>query len=150
MNNNKVSYKEVSIKLKKIQESKFYYNLDFQCDCDKLDEDNLPYKIEVKYNISYDLPKDIFYINVSICYKDEDNLILEAENRFTFKIKNLGSLIKVQDDDTFSLKVDFLPTLINVAVGTMRGVIFSKTNSSPLSDFPLPMISMSELIDSIH
>lgn len=145
MKNKKFDFKEISISLKKIQDCKFYYNLDFKCNQESLKEDKLPYNVIVKYFLSYELEEDLFYINISIIYEEKDNPILEAENRFTFHIKELKKLIKVQSSTSFALEVDFLPTLINVAIGTMRGIIFSRTGSSSLSDYPLPMISMNEL-----
>ncbi|NYI49970.1 hypothetical protein [Macellibacteroides fermentans] len=145
MKNKKSDFKEISISLKKIQDCKFYYNLDFKCNQESLKEDKLPYNVIVKYFLSYELEEDLFYINISIIYEEKDNPILEAENRFTFHIKELKKLIKVQSSTSFALEVDFLPTLINVAIGTMRGIIFSRTGSSSLSDYPLPMISMNEL-----
>ncbi|MDH6357142.1 hypothetical protein [Parabacteroides sp. PF5-9] len=145
MKNKKSDFKEISISLKKIQDCKFYYNLDFKCNQESLKEDKLPYNVIVKYFFSYELEEDLFYINISIIYEEKNNQILEAENRFTFHIKELKRLIKVQSSTSFALEVDFLPTLINVAIGTMRGIIFSRTGSSSLSEYPLPMISMTEL-----
>jgi len=144
------SFKEVNIRLKKIQDHKFYYNLEFECDSEKLDEEKFPCDVEIKYHISHDLEEDLFNINLLICYKKDKTLILEAENRFVFCIKNLKDFINVRNDTTISLNVDFLPTLINVAIGTMRGIIYSRTGSSSLSDFPLPLISMNELMNKAH
>ena len=146
MKSKKAEFKEISVSLMKIQDCKFYYNLDFKCDKDELEEGKLPYSIIIKHQISYDLQNDLFYINLSVGYEDKNNLILEAENRFTFHVKGLKNIIKIKSGSLFSLDVDFLPTLINIAIGTMRGVIYSRTGSSPLSEIPLPMISIEELM----
>lgn len=148
---NDSSFKEVSIRLKEIQDRKFCCNLKFECLLEKkIDQEKFPFDVDIKYHISHDLEKELFNMDLLICYKEIDTLILEAESRFVFYIKNLGDLIDVRDEATFSLNIDFIPTLINVAIGTMRGIIYSRTGNSILSHFPLPMISMNELMDSIH
>ena len=148
MRKEKTDYKEINISLKKIQDYKFYYNLDFSVTKKKIEEGMLPYNVTIKYNISYNLEENFFYLNLSISYDDNNILILEAENRFTFQIKDLKSLIKIQSDKSFSLEVDFLPMIINIAIGTMRGIIYYRTSSTPLSEFPLPMISLNELANN--
>ncbi|MDF9829333.1 hypothetical protein [Parabacteroides sp. PF5-6] len=150
MKNKNSGFKEISISLNKIQDCKFYCNLDFKCNREALEEGKLPYKILVKWNFSYNLEEDLFNIDLSVGYEEFDTqaLILEAENRFVFHVKDLRSLVKIQNENSFSLEVDFLPTLINIAIGTMRGIIYSRTGSSSLSEFPLPMMSMNELINN--
>lgn len=48
---------------------------------------------------------------------------------------------------TISFSKEIVPTLLNITFGALRGVLFEKTKGTALEAYPLPLISMPDLVD---
>lgn len=84
--------------------------------------------------------RDILSLNFGVKYEVKGKTALETMYKFTFEIVNLNNYI-IKDDEN-SIKINYImPHLLNVAVGTMRGIIVVKTAGTQLSKYPLPLIN---------
>jgi hypothetical protein len=96
-----------------------------------------------------DIGNEIFVLDfiVSYKYKSTDNILLSLEYKFVFKVKDIKNIAQKLEDG-FEIDDDFLASTINVAIGTMRGIIYSKTSGSELNKFILPLFDTSKIIVS--
>ena len=72
--------------------------------------------------------------------KNEEAIILELQTSHIFEIIDLNNLVEIKDDVITDVS-GITPTLVGIAIGTIRGLIISKTAGTPLADYPLPIIN---------
>ncbi|MBQ5979423.1 MAG: hypothetical protein IJL58_05335 [Bacteroidales bacterium] len=71
--------------------------------------------------------------------------LLDLDSSYDFSVPDLGSLIHIKDNG--ETEIESIPAhLLNVAVGTARGLIVSKTAGTPLSKFPLPIVDIPKML----
>lgn len=69
---------------------------------------------------------------------------------FQMKEESWSKLLHTPSNEIIVPK-DFLMHLSVISVGTCRGILFSKTEGSPMAKFILPMINLREMIlDDLH
>ena len=87
--------------------------------------------------------------------KDLDTLsrwmtrIMEKAEQDTGPLKPVVEELKnfIEKDDSGNMHVSsIVPHLINVAVGTMRGILLIKTSGTKLAGYPLPLVNVEELL----
>jgi hypothetical protein len=116
----------------------------------KMDENSQDKEIQIGFStrIQTDEENNLFTLHFGIRYILSGELLLESIYKFVFEVKDLKSFIVIKDDK--SITVDSLmPHLLNVAVGTMRGILVVKTAGTSLSKFPLPLIDANKLSISL-
>lgn len=127
--------KNVSIKLSSIQESKFLYNTDFNYSL--LQEQLLQIELDMTTNSTLD--KNLFHLGVNIKYLHKDIVLLEVGVLFNFEVVPLTSvLITINGKSSFPENI--LMNMLNTAIGTTRGIMFLKTQNTPLKKFILPLL----------
>lgn len=77
-----------------------------------------------------------------------EDIILESIYRFTFAVINIDRFVKINKDGSITI-MHLMPHLLSVAVGTMRGILVVKSAGTSLSRYPLPMIDVNQLNDSL-
>lgn len=93
--------------------------------------DTNSHKLTVDAGVKY------FFVEQTLC-----ELIISI----VFLLEPFDSLIKIDSDQrTISFSAEFIPTLLNAAYGTLRGVLSEKTKGTPLAAFPLQMAQIDEL-----
>lgn len=90
-----------------------------------------------------DSEKDRLALTFGTKYEADGETVLQCTYRFEFEIKGLSDFI-VSKGDTVTIK-RVMPHVLNVAVGTMRGILVVKTAGTRLSDFPLPIVDTVQL-----
>lgn len=142
----------IKIALEKIQETEFKQKLDYEYDKIKPQKEEFPFTIAVANKFDHNLDQNVFKVEVTIMYEDEknDTIVLESGAVFTFYIQNLKDIITVDDENGFTLKVDIIPTLQNIAIGTLRGIIHVRTQGTPLANYPLPPINTMDMAKSMQ
>ena len=72
-------------------------------------------------------------------YAVEKTPLLECRYAFTFNVNPIDAVVKIEKD-----KIE-----INVAIGTMRGIIVAKTAGTSLAKYPLPMLDAQAVLHSM-
>jgi hypothetical protein len=94
---------------------------------------------------------EIFKFNTLVQYllETESEPTLSLETQIIFKIKNLEKVVINKEDEQLQIDDDLLKTLMNISLGTTRGILATNTKGSPLSKFPLPIINPKELLSNL-
>jgi hypothetical protein len=88
-----------------------------------------------------------FNVNISALYEFEGKEILEYGVAVSFVIENLPNYLEINDKQ-FKVNPDFVPVLLNTAIGALRGMISLKTASTVLAGHPLPLIDLGQMLKS--
>lgn len=132
--------KEIQMRLLSVDEVRFLMSLD------KLGDKPNPDTIQIGFssNVDVDINNNRFTLIFGIRYVVEEDVILECIYKFSFDVVDLAEYISYDEDKTMSIQ-HLMPHFLNVAVGTMRGILVVKTAGTVLSTLPLPMIDINEL-----
>ena len=112
--------------------------------CGEIDEIG----IELGFNVKYSM--DMRRIGVSplltlMSENDDKLLILELFCEFEVHPDDWQGMIT---DNRLIINKDFLGNLISQSIGTLRGVLYCKTEGTSYSNFVLPSVSISELVNT--
>lgn len=98
--------------------------------------------------IEPDVKNDTISIVFGIRYLLKDDVVLESIYRYSFSVIDLAKYITVNDSNTLTIS-HIMPHFLSVAVGTMRGILIVKTAGTNFSKYPLPIIDINALNDSL-
>lgn len=79
---------------------------------------------------------------------DNGTTILECRYNFRFEVQNLHEFINTEKD-TVTIH-GLMPHFLNIAIGSMRGILVVKTSGSPLSKYPIPITDAAVLSKMLH
>ena len=129
--------------IKSLEEQKFELSSSIP---ESLDGD----KLEVRYLIETEILRSQEKVKVTtgVKYSMEDQSLCELIVSAVFGVEPFSDIIVIDDKKkTVSFTKEVIPTLLNITFGTLRGALFEKTKDSPLVVFPLPPISIPELVE---
>lgn len=129
----------IQMKLLSVEEVRFVMLPDEINDNLKSDDILLGFSNEV----ITDIDNDIITLVFGIQYESERKKVLESVCRISFNVNNLTQFIV--NDGKNSMITHIMPHLLNVVVGTMRGILVARTAGTILSKYPLPMINVEQL-----
>ena len=111
----------------------------------KVGDNVKPDAIQIGFStqIQPDVENDIFNMIFGTRYELDGDVVLESIYKFEFEVKDLRQFI-VNNNQNITGK-HIMPHLLNVAVGTMRGILVVKTAGTNFSKYPLPMIDVNQL-----
>ena len=103
-------------------------------------------KICFSYNLNPDPENDKILLTFGVRYNIADDVtVLESVSAFSFEVLDLKNFI--EKDDSGNMHVSSMVAhLLNVAVGTMRGILLIKTSGTKLAGYPLPLVNVEELL----
>lgn len=112
----------------------------------KIAKDTPPESIQLGFSCQTqaDVTNDAISLVLGTKYELGGEVILECVYRFEFEVKSLSQFVAVNADGNITVS-HIMPHLLNVAVGTMRGILVVKTAGTNFSKFPLPMIDSIQL-----
>ena len=94
------------------------------------------------------MAENVITIIPQIRYLHLNTKLYEASVEINFSISSLSALIDIDPENrTLEMKVDILPTLLGIAYSTLRGIVYTRTLSSPLESFPIPAIDIKVLAE---
>lgn len=116
----------------------------------KVTENVRPGNIKLGFfnQIQPEVESDKIALIFGVRYELEDDKILECVYRFEFRVNGLDRFITTHDKEGITVTY-IMPLLINVAIGTMRGILVVKTAGTNLSKYPLPIIDSVRLTQSL-
>ncbi len=101
------------------------------------------------FNFSIDHKNEIFRIRSIVDYSviEIKESVVSLEVDVIFHVKNLKEVVTT-NEETKKMEVnnDFLATLVGVCIGTIRGVLSTKTKGTLLAKVPLPIINSKEFV----
>lgn len=141
--------KEIQIRLVKVKETSFFLNSSLLEKIETKDLNNL--QIGFGLNIKPEMLKNTLNISLIVKYQsspNEDDKILEIETSNIFEIIDMEGLIE-DKGDKIEDKAGITPTLVGIAISTIRGILVAKMTSTPLEDYPLPIVNPTELCNNL-
>lgn len=141
--------KEIQIRLVKVKETSFFLNSSLLEKIETKDLNNL--QIGFGLNIKPEMLKNTLNISLIVKYQsspNEDDKILEIETSNIFEIIDMEGVIE-NKGDKIEDKAGITPTLVGIAIGTIRGILVAKMTSTPLEDYPLPIVNPTELCNNL-
>lgn len=122
----------------------------FMMSPDRISDNLDPSELQMCFSnqIEPDVNNDTISIVFGIRYLLKDDIVLESIYRYSFSVIDLAKYIKVNGDNTLTIS-HIMPHFLSVAVGTMRGILIVKTAGTNFSKYPLPIIDINALNDSL-
>ena len=127
---------KIQVRLVSVSEVKFMLNLDEALLAKS--EPNGP-NIGFAHAISVNKEESMITLIFGVQYAVEKTPLLECRYAFTFNVNPIDAVVKIEKD-----KIE-----INVAIGTMRGIIVAKTAGTSLAKYPLPMLDAQAVLHSM-
>ena len=128
--------------LSNIQETRYMINGDIEKKV--ITSEKLSCQIGVK--ISHNLEKNILAIETIVSYnledKEESFDLLELGVLFNYNIPNLANCISRINNEIKFNDESLLINLLNINIGTIRGILFTKTKGTCLEKYPLPLLGL--------
>lgn len=116
----------------------------FMMSPDKMDNKLDDVRVGFSNNVELDSGKDRISIVFGVRYIKGEEILLESVYRFGFAVKNLKTFVVKKDENVITIK-NLVPHFLNVAIGTMRGILVVKTAGTSLSKMILPIFDSTEL-----
>ena len=109
-----------------------------------IDPDTL--KIQYSVNVVVNRPESQVQVLVGMAYMASLTEVFNGHLASSFEVVNLASYVLVnEEDESFQIESDFIPTLINVAFGTARGYFAAETKGTALEPYPFPIFSLEDI-----
>ena len=136
--------KQFMLSITGMQEVSFKFNAEY--DYSTLNANNLSFGI--KYNVNPNKESETVRLTVSIIYETSDRKEFLAEHSLMieFHIIGLAELITIGEDGEESIDKSAAISLLNISIGALRGAFFLRMKDTPLSKYPIPLIS-NQLLD---
>lgn len=143
MSNNK----QINFQLAKIREVAFSYD-ETPIENIEIKELGGKLKIGINYAVGIDEEQKHLKLKTKVIYriKGDKNSILNYTSEVYYKITNLTSVIGIKND-TIDIDDEFLAILLNISIGTIRGMIAVKTMGKVINEFPLPILNPKKIIE---
>lgn len=132
----------IQIQLLSVDEKKFKSDLDENL-ADVINDSTLKFKIG--YTLQPNKENTSIVVEVAAKYLFNERELLFLAASLTFKFQEFDEIFDLKENQILE-KVTVIPTLINVAIGTLRGMVASKTSGTFLKSFPLPLIDPNSLL----
>ena len=113
-------------------------------------DDTKPEAIQIGFSnrIEPNLPDGQISIVFGIRYVIDQDIILESIYRFTFAVIDINRYVTINENGSVKI-THLMPHFLNVAIGTMRGILVVKTAGTQLSKYPLPLIDVKQLNEQL-
>ena len=113
-----------------------------------INQDNLGVQFLVQTFLNKEA--NLVKLKVGAKYNLAETTILNLELLFVFNIDNMERFVNIDTENKqLKFNADLIPTFINVAIGTMRGIIVAKTAGTSLAKYPLPMLDAQAVLHSM-
>ena len=142
---------EIQLRLIKVQETGFFMDTAKLSSINKTDHEL--FNIEIGLQIIPDLTNEIIDLQLIVRYLLNEHAVnikvVELQTSNLFKIFNLSNVLSITDKDLTD-ENNVIPTLVGIALGTLRGILVVKAAGTILSEYPIPIVSPTDLCKGIH
>lgn len=137
--------KSINIKIQSVEETLVNNNCGGK-NLDGLSEDSLGFQFRVGAEVC--LAKKTISVVEAIRYKFKNVELFQAECEVRFLIDDLEGILNYdKDSNTVTFSFNVIPTLVNAAFGTLRGIVYKETKNGPLEKYPVPLVPMNALVE---
>lgn len=148
---NITSNMEIQLRLIKVQETGFFMDTAKLSSITSTDPEL--FNIEIGLQVLPDLTKDLLDLQLIVRYllhEDSENIkVVELQTSNLFKIFNLSNVLSITDKELTD-KNNVIPTLVGIALGTLRGILVVKAAGTILNEYPIPIVNPTDLCKGIH
>lgn len=148
---NITSNMEIQLRLIKVQETGFFMDTAKLSSITSTDPEL--FNIEIGLLVIPDLTKDFLDLQLTVRYllhEDSKNIkVVELQTSNLFKIFNLSNVLSITDKELTD-KNNVIPTLVGIALGTLRGILVVKAAGTILNEYPIPIVNPTDLCKGIH
>lgn len=148
---NITSSMEIQLRLIKVQETGFFMDTAKLSSITNTDPEL--FNIEIGLQVLPDLTKDLLDLQLIVRYllhEDSKNVkVVELQTSNIFKIFNLSNVLTITDKELTD-KNNVIPTLVGIALGTLRGILVVKAAGTILNEYPIPIVNPTDLCKGIH
>jgi hypothetical protein len=104
--------------------------------------------IGLNYALNADKKDNILKLKVRVLYKitGTDAPILKYTNEILYQIADLVNNIDIKNS-IINIDDEFLAILLNISIGTIRGMIAVKTMGKIINNYPLPILNPKKIIE---
>lgn len=106
--------------------------------------------LEARYLIETEIirSREKVKVTTGVKYSAGERSLCELVISAVFGIAPFTDVVMVDESKkTVSFSKEIVPTLLNIAFGALRGVLYEKTKGTVLAAFPLPLIPLPELVE---
>ncbi len=104
-------------------------------------------KFQYKIRTVIKMSEDIIVVIPSMRYLYKGNVIFETSAEFVYSIQTLAVAIDVdKENNKIIVKSNFFRSLLGTAYSTLRGMLFVRTQETPLAKFPAPLVNVDTLV----
>lgn len=125
--------------------SEVAYNTDMSKICDDVNPDDL--QVGFANKILPDIENNVISIVFGVQYLYENEKVLDCIYKFSFEVIDLSRYVII-DGDNITIN-HLMPHFLNVIIGTMRGILVVRTAGTLFSKYPLPILDVNALNDSL-
>lgn len=124
--------------------------VDFKMSPGKIANDVVPEDLEIGFSNQFqpDVENDKMTILFGVQYRFAGDVVLESVYRIIFEVKDLAQFVEFNNKESITIKL-IIPHFLNLAIGTMRGILVVKTAGTNFSKYPLPLIDVNALMKSM-
>ena len=150
MDNNQ-SKTEIQLRLLKVQETGFFMDsvLLSTIEENKPDLFNIEFGLQVEPKVSQNILNLHLIVRYILTANSQSEKVVELQTSNSFEIIDLEKLMSISDSEITDNN-SIIPTILGVALGTLRGILVVKTAGTILADFPLPIVNPTELCSSMY
>lgn len=114
-------------------------------DLSSISEESLQFQYKIGTVIN--LAENTITVVPSIRYMFGGAVLFESSAEFIYSVLSLDAVMDVdKENKKLNMKVNILPTLLGAAYNSLRGVVYARTEATPLEKYPIPMIDLNTLI----
>lgn len=111
-----------------------------------IEEQSLKFQYKIRTVIK--MSEDTIIVIPSIRYSYNEKVIFESSAEFVYSIRTLAAAIDVdKENKKINVKSNIFPSLLGAAYSTLRGMSFVRSQETPLSKFPAPMVEVDTLLN---
>ncbi len=105
------------------------------------------FTVNIKTEFLVNIDKNVFAIRPTISLIDSaKKIITSIKTENYFEIEDLNQYLKKDDSNSIELPESLLSALMNISIGTARGILLAKVGGTALDQLVLPIIPTKSLM----
>lgn len=135
---------QITISIESINERDF-----FIVPNDDMPSGDIARQLEINHHVitTLDRTNHLVSVDAGIRYKIDEKELCVLIITVIFKVEPFDSLINIDTENrSITFSADFIPSLLSVAYGALRGAFAEKTKDTVISAYPIQMSPIEELV----